>query len=260
MKYTPIIETMTWSFSRITKYLNCPYGFFLSYICEDEEKKQFFSDYGTYMHNILQQYLSGKMKKEALVGYYYSHFKENISERAPSPKIFENYLRQGAEYLRNISFPVNQVKEVEKKVSFELDGKQFVGFVDAVVDTENGYSIVDHKSRQLKPRSQKGKVLKTDRELDEYLRQLYLYSIPLIQEYGKVPEYLVFNCFREQVLIEEPFSLEALEKTKQWALSTIKMIESESDWNPKLDYFRCQYLCDHCDQCEYFKLYRGDTK
>lgn len=65
--------------------------------------------------------------------------------------------------------------------------------------------ILDHKSRSLKPRSNRKKKPKTDEEPDQYLRQLYLYSIPITNEFGRMPAFLKFNCYRTGVRIKEPF-------------------------------------------------------
>ena len=53
------------------------------------------------------------------------------------------------------------------------------GVIDLVGRSDTGgLVIVDHKSRALKPRSKRKKPTKTNQELDEYLRQLYLYAVP----------------------------------------------------------------------------------
>lgn len=117
--------------------------------------------------------------------------------------------------------------------------------------------ILDNKSRALKPRSGRKKPTKSDLELDEYLRQLYLYSIPIQTEFQQYPERLEFNCFRTQQIIPEPFREDALEHAKLWALQTIDTITQNEDWSPKMEYWKCKYLCDHSHQCEYQLMNRG---
>lgn len=70
MKYSHIIDEMTWSYSRITAYEDCPYRFYLKYIKKIKGVRHFFSDYGSFMHLIIQKFLTGELKKSELVGYY----------------------------------------------------------------------------------------------------------------------------------------------------------------------------------------------
>lgn len=248
---------MVWSYSRITAYEDCPYRFHLTYIQKVPKKRNFFSDYGSFMHLIIQKYLTGELLRDELVGYYLMHFCTNVVGKAPSRLIFQNYFKQGIEYLRNIQPPEDETIGVEKEVSFHIGDKEFIGYIDRVSQGD-GIDITDNKSRALKVRTHRKKPTKSDEELDEYLRQLYIYSIPIEQEYGVLPNNLIFNCFRTQTLIKEPFNIEAYEATKKWALDTINIISKERDWKPKIDWFRCKYLCDRSSQCEYFQMFGGD--
>jgi hypothetical protein len=142
----------------------------------------------------------------------------------------------------------------ELKCDFSLDGYNFIGIIDAVAD--DGKIIIDHKSRDLKPRSKRKTPTKTDKLLDEYLRQLYLYCIPVIDIYKAPPEKLAFNCFKSS-WVEEDFDVEKFEETKQWAKRMIERIIDNEDWSPRIDYFKCNYLCDVCDHCEYKNMMWG---
>lgn len=116
--------------------------------------------------------------------------------------------------------------------------------------------ILDNKSRDLKPRSLRKKPTKSDGELDSYLRQLYLYSVPIKDLFDTYPDRLEFNCFRTGQLISEPFQEKALGTTKEWALQTIEKITENDDWSPQMDYWKCRYLCDLNQHCEYYQMNR----
>jgi hypothetical protein len=103
----------------------------------------------------------------------------------------------------------------------------------------------------LKPRSKRSKPTKHDAELDEYLRQLYVYSAAIKGKYGRYPDILEFNCFRSQAMIQEPFESKRLYTVEDWASKTIDSIATNDKWSAKPDYWRCNYLCDVCDHCEY---------
>ena len=90
---------------------------------------------------------------------------------------------------------------VEKKVDFVVNGIPFVGYIDFLGEKDGDLYVVDNKSRILKPRSSRAKPTKADEELDAYLRQLYIYSAAVEEEYGKTPKSLCFNCFRDKLFI-----------------------------------------------------------
>jgi hypothetical protein len=250
---------MTWSYSRITAYEDCKYKFFLSYLQGLKGEDMFFANYGIFVHDILGKYLSGDMKKSELGIHYLLNFKDSVIGRAPSSSIFNNYFEQGLNYLDNIDFPYDksQIVVVEKKENFSLDDKRFVGILDCVVNDNDELVIVDHKSRSLKQRSKRGKITQTDIELDNYLRQLYIYSIPVHNTFGKYPSRLEFNCFRNNEIISEPFKTDTFNDVKKWALDLIDEIENNEKWNPNLEFWKCSHLCELHNECEYFQANWG---
>lgn len=214
----------------------------------------FFANYGIFMHDILSKYLNGEMRGSELGIHYLLNFKNHVIGRAPSLSVFNNYFDQGFNYLDNIDFPYNktQIVSVEKRESFNLNSKRFVGILDCVIKEGNDLVIIDHKSRSLKPRSKRAKPTKTDLELDNYLRQLYIYSIPIYNKFGRYPSRLEFNCFRNNEIISEPFKDSVFEDTKKWATNLINEIENNEKWNPNLEFWKCSHLCELHNKCEYF--------
>lgn len=254
MKYSNIISDFTWSYSRINQFEMCPYAFLLNYIKHTPKKPLFFSDCGSFIHKLIEQYLTGKLKKDELVGEYLTNFKREVRGVAPSRDIFKSYFEQCLSYLSDIEFPYSNLLCVEQKVEFKVGDKPFVGIIDCVAKDKGDIILVDNKSRALKARSKRKKPTKADTELDEYLRQLYLYSIPIKDTFQCYPARLEFNCYRTGQLISEPFRESGLARAKQWATSSIEAIISNEDWSPKLDFWKCRYLCDFCDECEYFAM------
>lgn len=255
MKYTAIIQDMTWSYTRLTSFESCPYKFLLTYIKRSPKVPMFFSDYGTFVHKIIELCLTGQLPKEQLVPYYLENFRQEIKGQAPNTRTFDTYFHNGLEYLKSFSYPypLENVIGVERHIDFDLDGHRFTGIIDSVVSEGDDFIIVDNKSRNLKHRSKRKKPTKSDEELDKYLRQLYLYSIPLVEEYGKFPKRLEFNCFREGQLISEPFVESAYEEAKQWALGIIHTIEENENWKPVQEFWKCHYLCERNCSCCYYQ-------
>lgn len=207
------------------------------------------------MHSIMQQYLTGVLTKNELVPYYLTHFLTEITGKAPTQKIYQSYLEQGRQYLKTLSFPARKILKVEDEMHFEFAGHPFTGFLDLMSEDEDGkLYITDHKSRALKPRSNRSKPTQSDVELDKYLRQLYIYAHAVHSLYGRYPDYLEFNCFRTNTWICEPFSIERMQEVEEWARDLIDRITSESKWNAHLEFWFCKHLCDVAEECEYEDL------
>lgn len=207
------------------------------------------------MHSIMQQYLTGVLTKNELVPYYLTHFLTEITGKAPTQKIYQSYLEQGRQYLKTLSFPARKILKVEDEMHFEFAGHPFTGFLDLMSEDEDGkLYITDHKSRALKPRSNRSKPTQSDVELDKYLRQLYIYAHAVHSLYGRYPDYLEFNCFRTNTWICEPFSIERMQEVEKWARDLIDRITSESKWNAHLEFWFCKHLCDVAEECEYEDL------
>lgn len=244
INYAPLIDDMVWSYSRIKAFVDCPYRFYLKYIRHIHGKEMFFASYGTFMHKLIETYFKEGKSPRQLTDIYLRDFKKEVVGRAPNKTVFGNYFTGGLEYLRGIHpFPYRPAA-IEKKVDFKVNGIPFIGYIDFLGELDGSLYVVDNKSRVLKPRSKREKPTKTDEELDAYLRQLYLYSAAVEEEYGVRPHKLCFNCFRTDTFIEEPFLDRDYEGAKQWLAEMISEIRQESDFKPSCEFFKCTHLCE----------------
>ena len=243
-----------WSYSRIKCFEDCPYRFYLKYISGCKDVPQFYASYGSFMHKIIEEFYRGKLTKEEMLTKFLFDFHTEVQGERPKESTVSKYIQCGVEYLRGFSpFPYKMI-DVEKKVEFEIGGRKFIGFIDYLGEKDGEYYIVDNKSRELKPRSKRAKPTVKDQELGEMLKQLYLYAAAVKQEYGKFPKALCFNCFKNGVFIEEPFSEKVFSETIEWFLKTIDNIADENDFLPYLDYFSCKNICGVKDECCYYEL------
>lgn len=254
ISYKPLIQDMTWSFSRMSSFEDCPYAWYLKYIADEEEDPMFFSSYGSFIHKLLAAYYSGEIPKSRMLVEYLTKFGDAVTGFRPKEETVAGYVADGAAYLKNFTPLPYKTVDVEKKVTFGIGRHSFVGFVDLVMEDGDDLIIVDHKSRSLKERSRRKLPTQNDLLIDEMLKQLYLYSIPMETLYGRLPKYLVFNCFRNGVLIKEPFCADKFEETKRWAVKTVEEIEVEEDFDPNIDFFKCRYLCGLHDKCVYYDV------
>jgi len=256
--YKPLIEDMTWSWSRIETFKNCPYEWFLKYIRGETEQPRFYSSYGSFMHSLLERYYTGFLPAKELPLEFLTNFAEEVEGFRPSDTVVGNYVDQGLSYFKNFHpFQLNTVA-VEEKFAMDIGGVRFTGIIDYIGERDGEYYIIDHKSADLKPRSNRKKQTKSDMELSEKLRQLYIYSAFLKEKYGKYPKSLCFNCFRTGTFIEEPFDEEAYKEAVEYISSAVKEIAEEENFNPNVSFFYCKYLCGYSDDCCYWKLRGGN--
>lgn len=254
VNYEPVIRDMTWSYSRIKAFEDCPYRWYLKYIRRLKGKDMFFASYGSFVHKLLELYYKGEKTPKQLCDMYLQDFKKEVVGFAPSKTVFVNYFKSGLDYLRGFQPLPFKPLAIEKEVNFKIDGIPFVGYIDFLGEKDGDIYVVDNKSRNLKPRTERKTPTKTDLELDHYLRQLYLYSVPIIEEYGKCPKSLCFNCFRTPILIEEPFKEDAYAESKVWLKEKVDTIAAETDFKPDMDFFKCKHLCEMHDFCEYYEM------
>jgi hypothetical protein len=254
--YGWLIDGMRWSFSRLNSfYENCRHEWKEVYInCADKDQN-FFAEYGSFIHELLEGYCKGDISIFELSQVYEDGFVEAIPHDAPPNKyvdIKQSYYDKGLDYLDNIDLDLEnyEVLGVEKKVEFEIDGKPFVGFIDLLLKNKKDgkITILDHKSASIKI-LKNGNISKSDQEhFLSFKRQLYLYSLPIIEEYGEV-DYLEWNMFKDRKHIKIDWNKEDYEEAIKWASNTIKLIEKEKEWNPNPDFFYCNYLCSQRNNC-----------
>lgn len=260
MCFKPLIEDMTWSYSRVSSFDSCPGAWFYKYIRGHPEEQLFYSSFGKLVHDILEKFYKGKIKKEDMLFEFLTRINSDVKGERPEAKILDKYINGVSEYLNSFApFPYEMI-DVEKYVSFMVEDKRFVGVIDYIGMKDGEYYIIDNKSGDLRKRSNRKYPTIKDMELDEKLRQLYLYAEAINQEYGKYPAFLCFNCFRTGVFIKEPFSIEKYNETKQWALEEIEKIENEEYFVSVPDYFRCKWLCGYGAECEEYQEYLAERR
>ena len=254
-----IIDMMRWSFSRVDSFNNCKREWLLKYIEEPEEENvdSCYAQFGSLCHEILEEFYKDKYDVFSLPLIYEERFNDVVTEYFPKMgnKDFRSeYFDKGYDYFCNIQDYRDryEVLGVEKKVEFETGGYPFIGFIDLLLrDKETGdIVIVDHKSATMKYKKNGDFTKASAEKFDKYKKQLYLYSIPVIEEFGRV-DYLGWNFFKDQKSIKIPWNHKEYENAKKWAIETIHNIENNEDWEPKTDYLYCWFLCGRRLDCPY---------
>lgn len=204
------MNKMIWSYSRLDSFATCPYAWQRHYLENEPGESNAYAEFGSLVHKVIEMYAKGELQKEDLPDYYEFLFETEINTDFPYPseETKEKYFIQGYEYFQD--FPIDlqlyDVLGVEKDVHFKIEGHDFIGFIDLLLRDKNTgeITVLDNKSATLKFKKN-GEVSKTDLwHLEKFKRQLYLYTKPVIEEFGKV-DWISWNLFRVPKIYRVPF-------------------------------------------------------
>lgn len=247
--YSFPISLMRWSYSRLTAFEECRYRFFLKYILCEQDADNYYSRYGSLVHEILADFYRGNITADDCYTRFITSYPA-ISYGSVKTETKSKYYDEAKNYFRSLQYPLSEeIIEAEKEVKFEIGGKQAIGYIDLLAKDEKGYIIVDHKTRILKRNLLKKTAYNS--QFEEYARQLYLYSIATERIYGEPPYKLRFNCFRNGTQVEEIFDKDKQKQTEEWAAGLITDIEKCQDWFPSPEWFKCRTICGFYPICDY---------
>jgi len=247
--YSFIIEDMIWSFSRLSSFHQCPYSWKLAYIDCIKGENNFFAEYGTLIHEILEKYAKGEVEIYELSSIFQESFKKAIPHKAPPNKyvkLDQTYLASGIAYFEGFEgFGDFEIIAVEKEINFKINNLNIKGFIDLLVkDKEGNLHIIDHKSSD--PKSVKSAKAK------EYWKQMTLYAMAIYDEYGIYPKQLHLNAFRKQQWFTIDFDEAQVDVVKNWVIDTADKIMIEEKFAPLSDGYFCNFLCNFRNKiCEY---------
>lgn len=263
-----IKEKKVYSFSRINSFYlaetgeGCYHNFYKTYIEGDRGIGNYFSDYGSLFHGLIENLLKGELIEWDITKELKSGLK-NISFKPPFPRMKVSYEEAIHRFFDDGSydqiFSQYEFLESEEEKIFDVGDVRIKGFPDLVCNhKQHGLSIVDFKTAK---RYEGDKLLHN-------LKQLYLYAIPIKEKYGEYPKKLIYVYPREkgQKEFAYTFELEKLEETKQWVIDTVKKIESHTDWIPRCklvdgsDDFFANNLCGGRLSCEHKDWFKKQAK
>jgi len=258
--YAKQIQSMVWSYSRLTSFAQCKYQFYLKYIVNNEEQYMpegnYYAEVGSYVHKILEKIFNNELSVDDASSYFVDHFDENVfydTKKSTMDKTFESC----ANYFADLSLDwINkyEIVGVEQEIDIIINGYMFTGYIDLLVkdkDTDE-YIIIDHKSAKYPLSKKTGKVLKaSEQSFESYKRQMYLYCKFVNEHYGVYPRWIIWNHFKDGEIVKIPFDSNEYDEAIKWFTHIIHDIENENEYNETIDYFYCNNLCEFRNSCEY---------
>lgn len=248
-----------YSYSKLNTFDTCPSLYYKTYIEGNRGKNNGFALAGSIAHNIVDDFYKGKYTDFELPDIFAEKWETDFLGKGynvilMSPKfkknLTENYKNSFNKYFSNFRAYDNcKIIGTEIRFLFLLKNRNkeilYEGVIDGLgIDSDGEYAIWDSKSKG---------AFKNKSELNNYLVQLYSYSLYTKYIYKKYPKTLNFNQFRlegEKRVATEIFDIKKYNETIDWIFSTVEKIENEKLWLPTCNEFFALNLCNHRDTCE----------
>ena len=81
---------------------------------------------------------------------------------------------------------------------------------------------------------------------------MYLYCYAVKELYNEFPKEITWNHFKDGGKFATiPFSETEYKEAVDWMVKTIKTIENEKEYDPNMEFFYCNNLCNFRHSCEY---------
>ena len=254
MSYIKEINKMTWSFSRLHLWENCPYAWYLKYIEERDDEQNYYAANGKLMHSVFEELLNGKITLEEASAMYDEGYEYiDVNTRYST---MENTYNKCMDYLCTVDQidKKYEIVGVELKLSFKLEKYDFTGFVDCLLrNIDSGEIIlVDHKSQDHFMKKNGTPLKNREDDFLAYRHQMYLYCKGLKVMYNIQVSKIVWHHFKDDgALTIIPYEKELEEETVNWALNTIQNIKKDKNFAEKKSYMMCSQLCGFRHNCEY---------
>lgn len=252
-----ILDSSTWSFSRLSSFDQCPYAWKRNYIDCEKKENNAFAEYGTLCHSLLERYEKGELDMFSLPEQYEKEYYDVVQHDFPPNKYVDlntKYHDRGYDYFSTMNWEFDgcEILGVEEEIHFDIDNHPFVGYIDLRYKDADGKIILrDHKSstpsftkKTHKPTSGFADKMKM------YERQQYLYSKYFIEKNIKI-DFLEWNFFNTGDIYRISWDNEEYKEALKWASDTIKQIYACENFAPNPSMYFCHYICDYRNNCSY---------
>jgi CRISPR/Cas system-associated exonuclease Cas4 (RecB family) len=255
-------DKMTFSFSNINTYNQCPHGWKLTYYEGEDRIGNWYGQFGNLCHDIMEKFMTDELDLFDLSQYFADNYTKVITASPPPfpAGLPDRYSNEIIEFLDGVSFDKNilQPLSVEKFMGMEIGGVKVTAKPDLLYrDTvRNKIVLADYKTSN--PFGQNKKLNK--KKIEEYKKQLLLYTYAIKQSLGiEIDELMIwFLRYDEQVFV--PFTQVDVDQTLIEFVEGVNLIKSDKEFPPKVNQFFCQQLCGVSAKCQYKPIYVPKTE
>ncbi|RKY01406.1 MAG: hypothetical protein DRP55_04335 [Spirochaetes bacterium] len=247
---------ITYSYSAISSYENCPLQFKFSYIDRIPPLRRSVEAFmGSRVHEALEKLYRDKLYEktnslEEILEFYNDRWRRKMDERIFVAKDYdiENYRKMGERYLTDYyneykPFDEGRTIALEKNVYFPLNEKYWIkGVIDRLTERDDIYEVHDYKTSLYLP---------SKKEMEDDC-QLALYALAVDHLYGVKKIELVwhFLAFNKEIRIRKD-DYEGIREEVIRRIEEIEEAKKRNDFPPRESPL-CNY-CGHQPICPLFK-------
>ena len=254
-KFDFIIDNLIHSYSSVSSFDNCKYGYKLTYIETLERGSNFFSEFGSTCHSVIQKYFNDKLDYFELSKQFKIEYEKDVVSRPPAfmQNARENYLNKGLLYFDSFNFDKSlyNILLIEEPITIKLENFSMVAKPDLVIQNKETKKniLVDFKTANAY--SKTGKLNK--KKFKEYMRQFNLYVWALWAgkqiEISEIEVWFITCGKIEKILVD----VNEVQENFDWFCDMIEKIKSEETWEANTsDEFFCTQLCSVYSKCWYW--------
>lgn len=246
-------EGFNFSYSSISTYIQCPYAFKLSYIDKSERVNNFFSEFGSFIHDILERYFSKKADIFELLDIYEKEYYNKVITKLPPflSKLTKSYYDAGYKFFEEFDFDREEyeILETEEYVKGIDNNIGIVIKPDIIFKKLNDDSIIimDFKTSEIIGKN--GQLYQD--KLDGYKKQLNIYIYYLWQFKNLEIKRGRLWFIRSNSVYEWDYDPYSGIDDITWFIDTAKNILEEEKWEAKPEKFFCNVLCSVRESCEF---------
>jgi len=248
------IKNIRYSYSGLSSFETCKLAWYLTYVEKNDREGNFFSDYGTFVHSILEKFFRNELDFWDLKDYYEQNFIANIFHAPPPfPKnMCDTYYLDGLSFFEDFVFDKckYEVINIEEAVNAKYKDIEMIVKPDLVLkDKETGkYHLYDYKTKKLKGDYTDNAVI------EGYKKQFFLYVYFIYQELDIEVDTINIWFIRNKRLVTIKVDPYEISQIVDWVDKVVEKIKKEEEWFPNLDksndYF-CKFLCSVKEKCEF---------
>jgi len=258
--YEFILDNIRFSYSAISTFETCNYAYKLAYIDAMPREDNFYSDYGTLIHECMEKFFTDELETYELTPYYNKRYSEVVKSSAPysPPDIAQRYRLAGQDFFDNFSFDKSLYKVllVEDKIEFNLaDDLMFTARPDLVLHelSTGKFILFDYKTAApFRVSSITKKETVDKKKMAGYYKQMFTYTYAL-RNYRAMPiDEITLWFTRPNRQITIPWDKEKEEEAVNWLSEVVGKIKMEEKFTPNTSnpYF-CNEICSLRRSCEY---------
>jgi hypothetical protein len=254
-----IISNIRFSYSSTSAFDNCPYSFKLTYLEAMPRENNFFSEYGTLVHECFEKYFTGKVEGYELSQYYIKNYDSVVKTPLVgfSPGLGDKYRQQGQTFFDYFSFNKEdyEILFVEDKIDTDLNNTKIVAKPDLVLKEKTSKKIILYDYKTATPfweNRANGKEMSDKKKIEAYYKQMLLYTYALRKGMSIPVNEITLWFVRLDKRVTIPWELEKENKAVLEFDEIVNKIKAEEvfAYNNSNSFF-CNNLCGVRSFCKY---------